>query len=282
MTLPTSGEISLSQINTEMSRAPTSELSINDIYFTTLTNGTNSWNDLHGKSRNRGTISIGGGWSSWTVPLGTASVYIHCQGGHGGQGGNDQHAGQVGWDGMRVYGNLPVHVGQVFYFFVGNNGTNGRNGRAGTRGYGGASSCPTTGTNFAGGNGGDAGTYWRSNSGGGAGGGGASGVYLGTTPIIIAGGGGGGAGAGRMGGIKGQQGGGSGSTVGGQGYGGTNADYGGCGGGGGGWNGGQGGQGAVQDYFGWPGTNGACLVPGGFNANNTGQNNAGPYVYLAW
>jgi hypothetical protein len=281
MTLPASGAISLSQVNTEMSEGLTIQRSINDIFFTTLTGGTNSWDDLHGKSRSHGAINISSGMGSWTVPLGVINVYVHCQGGHGGKGGTDVYAGQVGWDGMRVYGNLAVSYGQVFHFFVGNNGTNGTNGRSGTHGKGGSSSSPT-GVNFSGGNGGDAGTYYKSNSGGGAGGGGASGVYLGTTPIIIAGGGGGGAGAGHEGGIKAQQGGIITSTIGGTGYGGTNADYGGCGGGGGGLNAGQGGQGAVQDYFGWPGTNGGCLVPGGFTKDNTGQNDANPYVYLTW
>lgn len=281
MTLPVSGPISLSQVNTEMNRGVNEPLSLKDIYCTYLTSGTYSMNDLHGKSRSTGNITISSGMSSWAVPLGVINLYIHCQGGHGGTGGTDVYGGQVGWDGMRVYGNLAVSYGQVYHFFVGGNGTNGTSGRAGTHGNGGSSSSPTS-TNFSGGRGGDAGTYSKSGSGGGAGGGGASGLYLGTKPIIIAGGGGGGGGAGQQGVVKSQQGGIIGSTIGGTGFGGTNADYGGCGGGGGGLNAGQGGSSVTQDQFGYPGTNGACLVPTGFTVNNTGQTNAAPYVYLAW
>jgi hypothetical protein len=280
MTLPT-GTISMSQVNTEMNRSDTATITLNDDIVTTLTGGARDMNSLRGKSRSSGATYLGNG-GTFTVPLGVVSMYIQIAGGHGGTGGNDVHAGQVGWDGNRVYGNISVSAGQVFTAMVGANGTNGVNGRGGTHGSGGASSSPTTGENYAGGNGGDAGTYYKSNSGGGAGGGGASGLYLGGTTITIAGGGGGGGGAGGNGGIKGQQGIYVDGHVGSTGVGGTGADYGGCGGGGGGWSGGSGGTSVTQDYFGYPGTNGSNLVPSGLTQDNTGQNNAEPYVYIAW
>ena len=290
MTLPvTPNAISLSQVNTEMNRASDTQISLNQDYCTALSGQTGPYdmNTLHGKARSSGTTTITTGSGSFTVPLGVVALTISITGGKGGRGGTDVHAGQIGWAGDTVAGTIAVSYGQVYSYWCGGNGGNGVNGANAAGGAAGVSTSPVASgsVNFSGGRGGNSGTYPSSNSGSGGGGGGASGLYLGTTPIAIAGGGGGGAGAGSSGGVRGQSGLYTTTTVGGAGKAPVNADFGGDGAGGGGYPlGGLGGTYQAQDYDGQPGTSGKTLAPVGCT-DTAGLNAVTTYtacVSLSW
>lgn len=271
MALPTSGPLSLSEIQTEFGGAQ--PISMSEYYrggtyvneYSLAPNvpvsGTIAISDFYGASHyvpQARTVTLADG-ESFVVPSTIQStLLISVIAGAGGNGGNDASPGYPAYPGRIVQAYVTVVSGDVMLASVGGAGVGGGSGSgAGTGGVGGYGGV----FGYTGGYGGNAGPNgW---SGGGGGGGGASAIKKNGSIIAVAGGGAGGGGGGwHAAGLPTQ-----GYTSTGVITGGTGVSNGNDGGGGGGGGGGQlGGAGGVLpggDVGGYSGSEGADLVPAG-------------------
>ena len=161
MTLPVSGPISMSQVNTELLITPsTTTITMNDsgVRFLTgtSTGTTDSMQQLLGKSyviaANSGILTSG---SSYALPAtsGTTIKVLAIAGGAGGGGGSSRSyargyltGGGGGGAGGNAYTTVSVTPGQTVYFSIGGSGAGGasRDGIYGSGGSGGSAGGTTT------------------------------------------------------------------------------------------------------------------------------------------
>ena len=267
MTLPLSGPISLSDIQTEFG-GPISPIGLQDYYkggayvhtYDTApdvpTSGAISLSNFYGAAQHTPVFHNLTYTTSDTLVIGfpvIGNLVITMTGGTGGTGSIDQ-PGQtpfLGYSGHQLAGELALPSGGTLTISIGGYGGNGGNGPGGAGGAGGS-------LGYAGGTGGVG-----PNSGGGGGGGGATVLAVDGTVVAVAAGGAGGGGAGQYSQGQPSQGYASNGTI----YGGAGAGDGHDGGGGGGGGGGQfGGQGGAQqggDNGAYSGSDGADLLPNG-------------------
>jgi hypothetical protein len=291
MTLPTSGPLSLSDIQAEFGgNAPTS---LSEYYKggpyvgagalapNVPTSGPISISNFYGAqayvpiSR---TITLSNG-QIWTVPttIQGGTITATLIGAAGAQGGADAgHSPYPGYPGSQVVGVVNVSPGDKILASLGGSGNPGGSGSgtgAGGGGNGGA-------LGFSGGNGGQPGySGW---SGAGGGGGGATAIKRNNSIVAVAAGGAGGGGAGLYSNGQPQQGynssgsfaGGAGQSKGGDGAGG--------GGGGGGYLGGAGGATRGGDDGAFSGSNGADLIPPGGSSSPATTVSVYPTSYPVW
>jgi hypothetical protein len=202
MTLPTSGPISLTDIQTEFGGSNPVDLSDyykGGAYVTDLDYAPNvprsgkiSVSDFYGAAKtvyfcftyvNNGSLILP---ATFRTPL-----IVTALGGGGGAGGNDAGTpGYPGYAGSIVTGNVAASPGDTVLVYVGGGGGGGRDGAIATPGAGGSSS-----NGYYGGTGGASGGSGSSGSGGG--GGGATSLVVNGSVKLVAAGGGGGGGAGN-------------------------------------------------------------------------------------
>ena len=271
MTLPASGPLSLSDIQTEFGGAQPISMSeyykggpyVNEYSLAPHVpeSGPIAISDFYGASHyvpTLQTVTLADG-QSFTVPTTIQStLLISVIAGAGGVGGNDVSPGYPGYPGRIVQAYITFSAGDIILASVGGAGVGGGSGAGagtgGTGGYGGI-------FGYTGGPGGNAGPQgW---SGGGGGGGGASAVKHNGSIVAVAGGGAGGGGGGWHSAGRPTQGYSSTGTItGGPGVS-DPSDGGGGGGGGAGQFGGQGGTLPGGDNGAYSGSTGADLVPAG-------------------
>ena len=289
MTLPVSGPLSLSEIQTEFGGSQPILMSeyykggpyVNEYSLAphVPVSGPIKISDFYGASHYipvSRSVTLADG-ESFIVPVTIQSpLTVTLVGGAGGRGGNDVGQGYPGYSGYQVSGNITVSAGDLIQASVGGPGVTGGTGTStgsGAGGYGGV-------FGYAGGRGGITGSQgW---SGGGGGGGGATSIKKnGTIVCVAAGGAGGGGGGWHSNGRPSQGYSSSGSIVGGAGAdknaSGTGDDGGGAGGGGGGQLGGGGGDCYPGDEGAYSGSDGANLIPPGGSSVRT---SASPSVVI--
>jgi hypothetical protein len=139
MTLPASGAISMSQVNTELGLSSTAQLSLNCSALRTLfgiASGAISLNDGHGKASGGSQIFLGpysnSGYSyhTWIVPSGVTSVSVLAQ-----APGGSSYSGNSGTGGAVMFvNNYPVTPGNMHDFGIpGRGGTSGQTAWFGSR-----------------------------------------------------------------------------------------------------------------------------------------------------
>jgi hypothetical protein len=119
MTLPASGDISMSQVNTELGNSSTAQLSLNCSALRTLfgiASGAISLNDGHGKASGGSKLLLGPsgsyGYYTWIVPAGVTSVSVLAQ--SPGKSGNYTAGGAGG--AVMFVNNYPVTPGNLHDF----------------------------------------------------------------------------------------------------------------------------------------------------------------------
>lgn len=169
------GTISLSEVNTNLSIGSTTNISLNQANVRSIAgipSGTISMNNLRGKtsySQTLATFSTTGGTQYYTIPSGVTTIRVKVWGGGG--AASSGPTGPVAGGGGYIQGDIAVTPGQTLTINVGAGGI----GWSDTEGYGG-SAFPAggNGANFGGGGGGRSEVFYAS-SGLIAGGGGGSG-----------------------------------------------------------------------------------------------------------
>ena len=199
MTLPTSGPISLTDIQTEFGgNASLSEYYKGGAYVLDVDYAPNvprsgqiSINDFYGAAKTRYFCFTYYSNDALILPATFRTpLIVSALGGGGGAGGDDAGApGYPGYAGAIVTGNVAASPGDIVNVYIGGGGGGGANGTIATPGYGGSSS-----NGYNGGGGGASGGAGTSGAGGG--GGGATNLAVNGGVKLVAAGGGGGGGAG--------------------------------------------------------------------------------------